>query len=438
MPRLVLALVLLLALPVPADARPGDPDRGFARRGTATLKAEAADAVAGAVKVLAGNSVLAGGAASGQFVVVKLRRTGSLDRRFGTDGQIVPALPGSSLEGVRSLAVFRDGRIVAAGTLRLADGTTRMAVLRLLPTGEIDPSFGGGSGYVLTGHVNGRLGAMVMDRGGNIILGGSQPGAGGAETPIVARLLPDGSTDAGFASGGTFAASTLGLGGRVTGLLVRADGPISFTTGGTASTAYPATFSVVRLQATGAPDPTFGGAGVANVALGSGSAAGVGAQAIAGGPNGRVLVAGTDLSPAGTPRGVVIRLRPDGGLDTRFGGDGVSRIARASDEIRITAMTRDNRGRILVSGSGRPPHALVARLRGNGARDKRFGNGGLTFPLLGRPPGGEPIYTTLDAIDAAGSRPILAGSAAGPGTLTRGFGGATYTGRFALTVSKLQ
>ena len=84
-----------------------------------TLRATEADAVGGAVKVISGNRVLAGGSAGGQLVVVRLRPSGSLDSRFGTGGQVVPALPGTSLDGVRALATFRDGRIVAAGTLRL-------------------------------------------------------------------------------------------------------------------------------------------------------------------------------------------------------------------------------------------------------------------------------------------------------------------------------
>jgi uncharacterized delta-60 repeat protein len=440
MTRLLLALLLLLALPVAAHARPGDPDRRFGRQGTVTLKATSADAVGGAVKVLSGNRILAGGSAGGQFVVVRLRKTGTLDSRFGTGGQVVPALPGTSLDGVRALATFRDGRIVAAGTLRLADGTTRMVALRMLPTGEIDPSFGAGLGYVQVGPPGAVLGAMVMDRFGNVILGGSRPNAG-AEVPIVTRLLPDGTTNTDFAGTGTFEAASLGLGGRVTSLLARPDGALLFTVGGTETTAYPATFSIVRLLPTGTPDPAFAGTGLANIPLGANGALtglGVGAQAIRTGPGGRFLVAGTDLTETSTPRGAVIRLRPDGSLDPRFGRRGVTRISRKADEIRITAMVRDNQGRIVLSGSGRPPNALVVRLRGNGARDRGFGNGGITFPRLGRPPGGQPIYTTLTAVDAAGSRAVIAGSAAGPGVFVRGLTGTTYTGRFALTVTKLR
>src|SRR3954453_21971306 len=166
-----LAVLLVLALPASAEAAAGDPDRGFGRQGTVTLKATNADAVGFAVKVVSGNRVLAGGAAAGQMVVLKLRASGTLDTSFGTRGQVVPALPGTSLDGVRSIQTFRDGRIVAAGTLRLAEGTSHFVALRLLATGEEGPSFGAALGYGLPGPNDAQLATMVMDRDGNVILG---------------------------------------------------------------------------------------------------------------------------------------------------------------------------------------------------------------------------------------------------------------------------
>ena len=49
-----------------------------------------------------------------------------------------------------------------------------MVAVRLLPSGEIDPSFGAGLGYVFAGPANAELGAMVMDRTGNVILAGGR------------------------------------------------------------------------------------------------------------------------------------------------------------------------------------------------------------------------------------------------------------------------
>ncbi len=432
------ALVALALVPAAAQARPGQPDNRFGQRGTVTFKAFDADAVGGAVKVVSGNRVLAGGAAAGQFVVVKLRPTGSLDSSFGARGQVVPALPGTSLQGVRSIATFRDGRIVAAGTILLPNGDPRMAAVRLLPSGEIDPSFGAGLGYVLVGPAGTEFGAMVMDTTGNVLMAGGRRLSGGGEVPIVIRLLADGTVDPAFASNGTLDGGVLGLSGRATSVLVRSEGTITFTVGAGPGRSGPAVFMTVRLLASGALDTSFGGTGVVPTPLGSASGLEVGAYAVRRGPSTTTLVAGTDLTSSGSPRGTVIRLRADGTLDTRFGNRGIVRVARKDRDIRITSMVRDSQGRILLAGTGRPPDSLLVRLRPSGARDQRFGSGGLTYPVLGRPPFGEPVFTSFEGIDINGSRAVVVGSSAGPGRLTRSGGGTSYAGRFSLTVSKFQ
>src|SRR3954471_16498189 len=210
MTRTLLALLaLLLAVPSAAAARAGEPDRSFGIGGTQTLNAPGGDAVGGAVLVLPGNRMLAGGAVGGKLVVLRLRaRSGALDGSFGDHGQVVPGLPGTSLDGVRSLAVFRDGRIVAAATMNI-DGVSRMVALKLLPNGEVDPSFGNGLGYVVTGPAGAPLGAMAMDSTGDIVLAGARPATD--EAPLIMRLLPDGTPDATFGSGGTVDGVALGL-----------------------------------------------------------------------------------------------------------------------------------------------------------------------------------------------------------------------------------
>ena len=421
--RRILTVLLLLALPASAHAAAGDPDRDFGRRGTVTLRAAAdADAVGHAIKAIAGNRILAGGAAGGQLFVLKLRASGSMDTSFGERGQVVPALPGTSLDGVKSIQTVRDGRIVASGTLRLADGSTRFVTLRLLPGGEIDPSFGAGLGYVLSGPSDAELGAMTMNRDGVVYLGGSSKGA-----PFVMRLLPDGTPDPAYVN------PALGLSGRVTSLLIREDGTLTYTVAAGA-----AAFTVVRLTAEGAPDPAWGGTGVVTHVLSPGSGPALGATAIRQGPSDRTLVAGTSTTAAGTSRGSVIRLRADGALDTSFGSGGGAHVARSGRDLRVTSMARDRNGRVLLAGTGRAPASMLVRLRANGRRDTRYGNRGTTFPVLGTPQGGSPIFTRLEAIDLVGSKAVVVGSAAGPGELVRTATGTSYTGRFSLTVSRFR
>jgi uncharacterized delta-60 repeat protein len=432
---LVVLLIAALLAPAVAHARAGQPDRRFGTAGTQTLNAKNSDAVGGAVLALSNGRVLAGGAAAGKFVVLRLHsQSGRLDNNFGDHGQFVPDLPGSSLDGVRALATFRDGRIVAAGTLNVNGGATRMVAVRLLPNGEVDPSFGGGLGYVLAGPEGALLGSMAMDSGGNIVLVGSRPG----EVPIAVRLLPDGTLDPAFGAGGTVDGASLGLTGRATGVLARPDGTTIFTVGTPTGFSGSSTFTVVRLLVTGAPDPGFAGTGIASIPrtpVTTGD--GLGAAALTLGPSGTLLVAGTELSSGGAQQVIATRLHANGTIDKKFGTKGFARVARAGRNLRPTSLTRDSAGRILIAGIARSPRAMIVRLRPSGRRDTHFGTRGVTFPVLGRPGGGDPVWTSFQGVDAAGGYPIVVGTAAGPGPLIRSLSGTAYTGHFALTVSRL-
>jgi uncharacterized delta-60 repeat protein len=429
--RALLAVVLLLAAPAAAQARAGDIERGFGTRGTQTLSAKKGDAVGGAIDVLTSNRMLAGGAAGGRWVVVRLHSSsGKLDNNFGDRGQFTPSLPGTSLNGVQALATFRDGRIIAAGTLDTAAGS-QMAAVRLLANGQIDPSFGGGAGYVLAGPLGSQLGDMSMDTNGNIVLAGVRPG----EAPYIVRLLPDGTPDTAFGAGGAVDGASLGLSGRATSVLARPDGTTVFSVGETPGHAASSAFTVVRLLAGGAPDPGFNGTGVSTVSLGTPvSGDGLGAGALNIGPGGTILVAGTTASARGTQQAVISRLRANGALDTRFGTRGFARVARSHQNLRVTSLARDSAGRILVAGTARAPFSLVARLRPSGRRDTRFGSHGVRLLALGK---NHPVYSEFTGVDAVATHAVLVGLVAGPGQLTRTGSSTTYSGRFALTVSRL-
>jgi uncharacterized delta-60 repeat protein len=440
MVRVVALIALSLALPAAAAtaAVPGHADRSFGRGGAATFTATAGDAVGGAVRATGGGGVLAGGGSAGRFEIVHLRRNGTFDRGFGRRGRVFPKLPGVSPDGVRGIAVFRDGRILAAGTL-VVGGVARFAVVRLLPRGEVDPAFGGGAGYVLAGPPGATLTAMAMDAEGNLVLAGGRAAGGGAEVPVVVRLLFDGTPDPTFGASGTFDGAALGLSGRANAVLIGAGGSVAFTAGVARASLGASTFTAVRLTAAGAPDPTFAGTGVVSVALSPTSGLGLGADAIAPATGARLLVAGTDGPVGGGERAAVLRLLPNGALDPRFGRGGIVRIARRNDPMHVLAMTRMPRGRIALVGSARAPAGLAIRLRADGRRDRGFGADGLAFPVLGRPPDSpHRAYSELDAVDAARNRLVTAGSVAGAATLIRTPTGISYLGRFGFTVGRLR
>jgi uncharacterized delta-60 repeat protein len=218
-------------------------------------------------------------------------------------------------------------------------------------------------------------------------------------------------------------------------VLARPDGTTVFTVGEVPGHQSASTFTVVRLLANGAPDPGFNGSGVSTVGLGTAvTGDGLGASALNIGPSGTFLVAGTTATARGTQQALVSRLRPNGALDTRFGTRGFARIARSHRNLHVTSLARDSAGRVLVAGTGRAPYSFVARLRASGRRDTHFGSRGVRFLALGKT---TPVYTEFTGVDAVDTHAVLVGTAAGPGKLTRTGSGTTYSGRFALTVSRL-
>ena len=141
---LTVATAAVAFLPGPASvAAPGDLDPTFGTGGVAVVDEGVAEYAAGLTvqpdgKIIGVGATYLGG--SGDALVFRLNPDGSRDAGFGyrqLDG------PGGVTDTAAAVAVQPDGKIVVVGrTFKNYDG----AVWRLLPTGEIDPSFGGGDG----------------------------------------------------------------------------------------------------------------------------------------------------------------------------------------------------------------------------------------------------------------------------------------------------
>ena len=121
-------------------------------------------------------------------------------RSFGTGGAASFA-PARFSSGA-GVAMDAQGRILVGATLD--DGSllrTRAAVLRLLPDGSLDPSFGSGGVATIAPpapYVTSRAEAIALDAQGRIVVAGEVDD----DVPAVARLLADGTLDPAFASAG--------------------------------------------------------------------------------------------------------------------------------------------------------------------------------------------------------------------------------------------
>ena len=93
---------------------------------------------------------------------------------------------------IYALAQQPDGKILVAGDLSQVNGVAVNGVCRLLPTGQVDASF---ASLSLNG---GGVLALAVQADGRIVIGGAFASVGGQPRFGLARLLPDGSLNAGF------------------------------------------------------------------------------------------------------------------------------------------------------------------------------------------------------------------------------------------------
>jgi uncharacterized delta-60 repeat protein len=127
--------------------------------------------------------------------------------------------------------------------------------------------------------------------------------------------------------------------------------------------------AVVRLNPNGSLDTTFSGDGRKIFSWGALSRA----TAVVVLPNGKILLGGFSGPEGGNIQ--VARLNANGALDTTFGPGGTAPIDFGGDDFGL-AMARQANGRILVAGRSTTGGAVVARLRTNGALDPDFDGDG--------------------------------------------------------------
>ena len=321
--------------------------------------------------------------------VLRFLPDGTPDPSFGQQG--VATLP-SALHPY-ALALQPDGKVLVGGSV----SPGYFAVARLLATGELDQDFDGDSGNA-NGLVSTQMSAagpgyghaITVDGKNRIVLAGTQNAATKSHFAI-ARYQPDGKLDQTFNGGGRLVDTTSGA-DQLWAVTTQDDGRI-VAAGDTG--AYPNGDAVVgRYNENGGPDSMFNGGRTQIAGGGEDTAVGVALQ-----PGNQVLLAAK--SNAGDDR--LIRLTSEGLEDPSFAGGkvpfGVKALALAPD------------GKIVLGGSvldnGNDACAL-ARFNADGSPDTGFGNGA---PVLTRAVPNSPCVVEAAAIAPDGK--IVAGEHTG-------------------------
>ena len=137
---------------------------------------------------------------SSGFAVHRYNANGTLDASFGAGGVVLT--PVGEIAGASSVAIQADGKIVVAGSSSSpGQSYSDFTVVRLLPDGSLDTSFGG-TGKVITSFGNhSHAGRVVVQPDGKIVAVGSAH-VGNNQGLALVRYNSDGSLDSGFGSGG--------------------------------------------------------------------------------------------------------------------------------------------------------------------------------------------------------------------------------------------
>ena len=280
-------------------------------------------------------------------MVVRLNANGSLDTgfSFGT---------ASSFRQIGSIALQPDGKIlVGSGTTFSSGPNPSGALVRLLPTGALDPAFNGG-----TTVTSGVITTILVQVDGSIVVGGSFQGFNGQQLGNLVRLTSNGALDPAFAYNTPTTNATAVA--SVTALVQQPDGRL-LVAGAFAQNGATTTQRLVRLLLDGTMDGNFQpGTGPNNSV-----------RSLALDASGNILLGGTFTQVNGVNRNRVARLTATGTLDANFGDP-----AGANATVNAVALVPG--GQVLVGGVFNQYNAvansggLVRLNAGTGVLDSQF------------------------------------------------------------------
>ncbi|HSW22465.1 MAG TPA: hypothetical protein VLJ62_06850 [Burkholderiaceae bacterium] len=312
----------------------------------------------------------AGQSASKPLTVTVRGLAGDVDTSFASGGTVITPVDIGE-DYANAVAVQNDGKLLVAGSSATVQGT-KVSLLRYRRDGGLDASFGNG-GKVLTplgARGNDSASAIAVQADGKIVVAGSsdQGGTAGLDFALL-RYNADGSLDATFGNGGIVLTDLGSATDRAWALLLTADGKIVL--GGetnTGSTAGGVDFALARYLGNGTLDTGFGNGGKVVTALKSATGTDIvralAVQTVAG--KTRIVAAG------GEGDFIAARYTDAGTLDAGFGVNGkvVGLFNATIGSARAIAVLPG--GEAVLAGHIGHNFAAV-QLTADGQLDNRFG-----------------------------------------------------------------
>jgi uncharacterized delta-60 repeat protein len=315
----------------------GTPDMTFGTTGSTTIDIDGRLDEATSIVVQPDGKIVLGGKSENtvftqtEFALIRLNADGSLDNNgtgdstpgdgFGTGGKVLKRVGSNSRSHLTALALQPDGKIVAAGYTEVQSlGRSTFALARFNPDGTSDAGFGSG-GAVATSFPDANdldkgFGVAIQSDGKIVVAGESVPGS---DSSIgVARYTASGALDTTFDGDGLMVSGTAFVGMAYD---VAIDSAGRYVLGGKKIVGSGSDWALARIDATGAFDTTFGTNGVVHTPIDlTGNNVSVRDLSLL--PDGRILAAGTTITTATGVDFSLARYNADGTLDATFGAGG--------------------------------------------------------------------------------------------------------------------
>ncbi len=303
---------------------------------------------------------------------------GQLDTSFHSPEGYVTWDSGFGYDRGRDVALQQDGKIVVTGYM--TNGTDNdIMVLRFDPNGILDAGFGTNGVYIYDGQNGNDVAYSIAVQPDNKILVAGDSSNGSDSDVIVLRLDTDGNPDPNFALNGIFIYDSNNSNDSAVDLAVQSDGKIVLC--GSVSNDTDGDLLVMRLTTEGLPDMTFNTDGKTMLDGGNGYDFGT---RLAIQPNNSIVVTGSSYNALDFDT-IVVRFDANGVPDQTFGDNGIVRLD-GGDYDRGFGVGIDSQGNILVTGLQTKPDLdysdydiPVFRLDPNGVLDTSFGDKGMAL-----------------------------------------------------------
>ncbi|MBS1744964.1 MAG: T9SS type A sorting domain-containing protein [Bacteroidetes bacterium] len=206
----------------------GNLDNSFGNNGSVTTIFDGGTPkTANANTIQPDGKIIVAGGDNHKIMLARYNGDGSLDETFGNNGEVISDITNiNPLNKVYDMVLQPDGKLLLTGTTVDAFGMTNSTIiLRYMPDGSFDTSFGNKGIVVRSLQYSSDAFGIALQKDSKIIIGGDYISDGINPHFLAERYNADGSIDASFGNGG-YQVTAMDQSDEATGLIIQNDGKI--------------------------------------------------------------------------------------------------------------------------------------------------------------------------------------------------------------------